>query len=156
MGSSRARNSTRARKARSVKRYTKAPKPLSNAAMARRLAKRKPGPDLGTAAVDIIRAHRDGEDIRPLEAIGAELRNVATRLERVESYLIVAGLALEGNAGYNGYIRVLLRVAVGNLLFKQIRALEDLAAQCDGGPASERDHEDDPDEDDDMDARGDE
>jgi hypothetical protein len=118
--------------------------------VSRRFAKRKPSPDLGTAAVDIIRAHRDGEDVRTLQAIGAELRNVVTRLERVESYLIVAGLALEENAGYNGYILVLLRSAVGNLLFKQIRTLEDLAAKCDGGPSSDRDHEDDPNEDDDV------
>jgi len=150
MGSTRPQ-STRARKARSIKRHTKTPKPPSNAAMARRLAKRKPGPDLRTAAVDIIRAHRDGQDAHGLEAIGAELRDVVTRLERVESYLIVAGLALEENAGYSGYIRVLLRSAVGNLLFKQVRSLEDLAARCDGGPSSDRDHEDDPNtEDDDI------
>jgi len=78
------------------------------------------------------------------ESIGAQLRDIVERLERMESYLVVVGLALQENAGYNGYIRVLLRSAVGNLLFKQIRALEDLAAQCDGGPASDRDHEDDP------------
>ena len=86
-----------------------------------------------------------------IESVGTELRDVAARLERMESYLVVVGLALQENAGYNnGYIRVLLRSAVGNLLFKQIRALEDLAARCDGGPASDRDHEDDPAEDEDA------
>jgi hypothetical protein len=85
-------------------------------------------------------------------SIGKELRNVAARLKRIEAYLIVAQLALDGDAGYDGYIAVLLRSAVGNLLFKQIRAVEDLAAQCDGGPASDRDHEDDPAEDEDTDA----
>jgi len=149
MDSSRPRNSTRARKAPSIKRHTKSPKPRSNAAMARRLAKHKPGPDPGTVAVDIIRAHSDGEDVRALEAIGAELRNVVTRLERVESYLIVVGVSLERCADYSGYIRVLLRSAVGNLLFKQIRTLEDLAARYDGGPSSDRDHEDDPNSEDD-------
>jgi hypothetical protein len=150
MGSSRPRNSTRALKARSIKRHTKARKPLSIAATARRLAKRKPDPDIGATAVDIIRAHRDGQDSRALETIGAELRNVVKRLQRVESYLIVASVALEQCADYSGYIRVLLRSAVGNLLFKQIRTLEDLAAKCDGGPSSDRDHEDDPNEDDDV------
>jgi hypothetical protein len=88
--------------------------------------------------------------------IGQQLRKVVARLERIEAYLIVAGTALEQCPDYSSYIRVLLRIGVGNLLFKQVRALEDLAAQCDGGPASERDHEDDPDEDEDTDARGDE
>lgn len=84
--------------------------------------------------------------------MGAELRTIAKRLERIEAYLMVAGSSLDGNPSYSGYVTVLLRIGVGNLLFKQIRALEDMAAQCDGGPSSERDHEDDPDEDDDMDA----
>jgi hypothetical protein len=66
-----------------------------------------------------------------------------TRLERVESYLIVASAALEQSADHGGYIRVLLRSAIGNLLFKQIRTLADLAARCDGGPSSDRDREDD-------------
>jgi hypothetical protein len=151
MGSSRQRNSTRAHKARSIKRHTKPPKPLSSAETARQLAKRKSGPGPGTMTVATIRAHHDGEDARALEAIGAELRNVVTRLERVESYWIVAGVALEQCANYSGYIRILLRCATGNLLFKQIRTLEDLAAKSDGGPSSDRDHEDDPNsEDDDM------
>ena len=83
------------------------------AAVSRRFVKRDPSPDLGTAAVDIIRAHRDGEDSRALEDIGAELRNVVKRLQRVESYLIVASVALEQCADYSGYIRVLLKSAVG-------------------------------------------
>ncbi|MDB6082139.1 MAG: hypothetical protein JWN43_20 [Gammaproteobacteria bacterium] len=66
MGSSRPRNSTRAKKARSVK---PSPKPghkptLPPAAMAKRLAKRKRATRLSTAAVDALRAHRDGDKIR--------------------------------------------------------------------------------------------
>src|SRR5262249_49557758 len=102
-----------------------------------------------------VKVHPASKRTTPtVESIGTELRDVVARLERMESYLVVVGLALQENAGYNGYIRVLLRSAVGNLLFKQIRALEDLAAQCDGGPASERDHEDSPEEDEDMDTEG--
>jgi hypothetical protein len=66
MGSSRPRNSTRDRKSRSIKRHTKLPKPLSGTGLAQPLARRKPSPDLGMSAVDIIRAHRDGEDVRAL------------------------------------------------------------------------------------------
>jgi hypothetical protein len=153
MGPSRKRNHTRrATKARSVK---PSPKPrnkptLSPAAMKKRLAKRKPVAGLGTAAVDALHEMRragDGPSLRyrqAVEAVGTKLRDVVARLKRTECYLIVAGIALEQGADYSGYIAVLLKRAVGNLLFKQIRALEDLAARCDCGPPSDRDHEDDP------------
>jgi hypothetical protein len=129
------------------------------AAMAKRLATRKPVAGLGTAAFDGLREMRragDGASLRyrqAVEAVGTELRKVVTRLERIEAYLIVVGLALEESGGYSGYIRVLLKWSVGNLLFKQVRALEDLAGQCDGGPVSDRDHEDDPMYDEDTGAR---
>lgn len=125
-------------------------KTLSPAAMKRRFAKRKLVTNIGTAAVDALREMRGTGDGPNLPDFGTQLRDVVTRLERIEAYLIVAGLALDQSAGHSGYVVVLLRSAVGNLLFKQIRTLEDLAARCDGGSRSERDHEDDPDEDDDM------
>jgi hypothetical protein len=118
MGSSRPRNSKRVRKAHSTKRSS----PSSH-----RRAGDQPPPKIK----------------RRIPDIGAELRDVVMRLERVESYLIVAGLALDESTGHSGYVAALLRHAVGNLLFKQVRALEDLAAQCDGGAPSDRDHEDD-------------
>ena len=83
-----------------------------------------------------------------LPDIGKELRDIVIRLERVESYTIVARMALEEACDQAGEVGVLLQRAVGDLLFKQIRALQDLAAQCDGGPPSDRDHEDEPEEDD--------
>jgi hypothetical protein len=82
--------------------------------------------------------------------LGKQLRQIAARLTRIEHYLIVAGQALNEQEGYNAYIRTLLRVAVGHSLFKQIRSIEDLAGQVDGRPGSERDHDDDPAEDEDT------
>jgi hypothetical protein len=124
MGSSRPQNSTRAEKARSVKRTS---------------------PSRRWAASPSA-AHTEPR----IPEIGTELRDVAARLKRIEAYLIVAGIALDESAGYSGYVAVLLRSAVGNLLFKQIRCLEQIAARCDGGPSSDRDDEDDPAEDEDS------
>jgi hypothetical protein len=159
MGSSRNRNSTR--RGSKTRSFEPTPKPRqrptrSPATIKKRLEARPLMNDVGTAAVDTLRQERDAGDGPSLSDIGAELRDVVTRLKRMEAYLIVAGIAVEQGADYSGYIAILLKRAVGNLLFKQIRALEDLAAQCDGGPSSDRDHEDDPaeDEDSDIDAEG--
>ena len=42
----------------------------------------------------------------------------------------------------------LLRRDVGDLLFKQVRSLENIAARCDGGPGSDRDDDDEFEDDD--------
>lgn len=150
MGSSLKSKSTRARAARSVKSVPKPrrkPARPSPGAMAARLATRK-GANIGTAAVDALRKIRDAQDGTSLADIGKELRNVVMRLERIESYIVVARKALEGGIDQADEVAVLLQRAVGDLLFKQIRTLQDVAAQCDGGPPSDRDHEDEPEEDD--------
>jgi hypothetical protein len=143
MGSSRTRNSTRPARANSFNR-TKATEKLRRAAANRRHPT--------AAAVSLPQKRNVGDP--QVRHIGTELRDVAARLKRIEAYLIVAGGALDASASHSGYVVVLLRSAVGNLLFKQIRILEDLAARCDGGPSSDRDQEDDPayDEDSNMDA----
>jgi hypothetical protein len=70
--------------------------------MAKRLGASKPVADLGTAAFDALREMRhagDGPSLRyrqAVEAVGAELRVIATRLKRVESLVIVARMALDG------------------------------------------------------------
>jgi hypothetical protein len=143
MGSSRTRNSTRSVKS--------APKPRRNptlrpAAMKKRLASRRPAPrEIGTAAVDALREHRDGIPVgAPTPAsIGTQLRGIVTRLKVVESYVIVARMALDGqDAEQDNEVATLLRRDVGDLLFKQIRALENVAAQCDGGLPSDREDDD--------------
>ena len=126
------RNSTRAVRARSFNR-TKATKKPRRAAANRRHT---------TAAVSFRSRRKVGDP--QVQHIGTELRGVAARLERIEAYLVVAGGCLDGSPSYSGYVVVLLRSTVGNVLFKQIRTLEDLAARCDGGPPSDRDHQDDP------------
>jgi len=79
----------------------------------------------------------------PVHAVGAELRDIVTRLNLVEKYIIVCRLALDGQAvECDEEIALLLKRAVGDLLFEQIRDLENVAARCDGEPPSDRDHED--------------
>jgi len=85
-----------------------------------------------------------------LAAIGEELRVVAKGLERIEAYLMVAKSTLDGNPEYTDYVGVLLKYPVSTVLFRQIRSIENLAAQCDGGSPSGRDDEDDPKYDDDI------
>ena len=83
-----------------------------------------------------------------LVTVGAELRSIGKQLERVESYIITCCIALEGqNTNQDSDIAVVLRRAVGDLLFEQIRTLENIAAKCDGGPPSERDDDDESEDD---------
>lgn len=76
-----------------------------------------------------------------LPHIGAQLRDVATRLKRVESYVIVACMALDSDVAQNDRIAGLLRHDAGDLLFKQIAHLAKLAKACDGLPLDEVDAE---------------
>jgi hypothetical protein len=97
------------------------------------MKKKTPGADLETPAVE-------GPS---LPDIGAALRKIARRLKRVESYTITCRLALDGqNTNQDSNIAVVLQRAVGDLLFEQIRDLENVAAKCDGGPPSERNDDD--------------
>jgi len=152
MGSSRTRNSTRrATKTPSLK---PTPKPrhkptLSLAAMKKRLAKRerytgKPSP------TEVLRETRGDirKDAPAVTDIGTELRSVVKRLKLVESYLIVARMAVEGACDQVDEVAVLLQRAVGDLLFELIRSLENIAAKCDGGLPSDRDDDDEFEDDD--------
>ena len=155
MGSSRPRNSTRARKARSVKPSPKPPHKPTAAAMAKRLASRKPYKGK-PSPTEVLRETR-GEirkDAPAMTDVGTELRSVLKQLERVESYVIVARMALDGqNAEQDNEVAWLLQHDVGDLLFKLVRSLENIAARCDGGPRSDRDDDDEL-KDADMDAGG--
>ena len=83
-----------------------------------------------------------------LITVGAELRGIATQLKRVESYVITCHIALQGqNTNQDSDIAVVLHRAVGDLLFEQIRNLQNIAAKCDGGPPSERDDDDESEDD---------
>lgn len=118
MGSKKQPNSNPRGKARSVK-------PL-HTALKKRLAKRKTRKDAPT-----------------LTDIGAELRGFVKQLKRAETYVIVAYKALDGqNAEQDNEVATLLRRDVGDLLFRQVRALENIAAQCDDGPRSDREDDD--------------
>ena len=89
-----------------------------------------------------------------LQDVGAELRSVVKRLKLVESYLIVCHLALVGqDVEQDNEVAKLLKRGVGDLLFKQIRALENISAKCDGGLPSDREDDDEFEHDD---AEGDE
>jgi hypothetical protein len=124
--------------------------------MKKRLEARKPASELGTAALDALREHRDGipEGAPTHASIGTQLRDIVTRLKRVESYIIVCRMALDAqDVEYDNEVAKLLKRDIGDLLFEQVRALEDVAAQCDGGPPTDRD---DDDEFEDDDAEGDE
>jgi hypothetical protein len=50
--------------------------------------------------------------------------------------------------GSSREVAKLLRRDVGDLLFKQVRSLENIAARCDGGPGSDRDDDDEFEDDD--------
>ena len=81
--------------------------------------------------------------------VGTELRGIVKRLQLVESHIIVCRLALDGqNAEHDKEVATLLRHDVGDLLFRQIRSLENIAAQCDGGPGSDREDDDEFEDDD--------
>jgi hypothetical protein len=117
--------------------------------MAKRLATRKPATEVGSAAVDALREMRLAGDFTSLryrpavEAVGTELRGIVKRLKIVEKYIAVCRRALEGQAvEYDEEIALLLKRAVGDLLFEQIRDLENTAARCDGEPPSDRDDDD--------------
>jgi hypothetical protein len=91
--------------------------------MKKRLEARLLMSDIDTAAVDTLRQERDASDGPSLPDIGTELRDVVTRLGRVESYIIVARMALDGQrAEQDRDVAVLLRRGVGDLLFKQTSA----------------------------------
>jgi hypothetical protein len=112
-------------------------KTLSRTAKKRRLAKRK-------SITHLVDTLRDADDGPSLLDIGAELRGVVTRLKRMEAYLIIAGTTLDHSVSYSGYVAVLLQHGIGDdLLFKTIRALENLAAKCDGGESSDRNDDED-------------
>ena len=84
-----------------------------------------------------------------LTDVGKALRSVAMLLKQVESYLIVCHLALKGqDVEQDNEVAKLLKRGVGDLLFKQIRALENVAARCDGGPRSDREDDDEFEDDD--------
>jgi len=52
-------------------------------------------------------------------------------------------MALDGqHVEQDNEVAKLLKRELGDLLFEQIRALERVAAQCDGGPPSDRDDDD--------------
>jgi len=74
-----------------------------------------------------------------LPDIGVQLREVVARLKHVESYVIVACMALDSAAYQNDRIAGLLKYDAGNLLFKQIAHLAKLAKACDGLPLDEVD-----------------
>jgi hypothetical protein len=70
-----------------------------------------------------------------LANVGAELGSIVLHLELVESYVIVAELALHGQgAEQDCEIATLLQRGVGDLLFNQIRELAKVASKCDGLP----------------------
>lgn len=120
MGPLRTKNSTRSVEPSPKPRHKPTPKP---AAMKKRLEARKPVAGLGTAAVDALRQERDAGDAPTLQDVGTEVRRIANQLKRVESYITVCRLALDGqNAEQDNEVAKLLRRDVGDLLFKQIRA----------------------------------
>jgi len=140
MGPLRTKNSTRSVEPSPKPRHKPTPKP---AAMKKRLEARKPVAGLGTAAVDALRQERDAGDAPTLQDVGTEVRRIANQLKRVESYITVCRLALDGqNAEQDNEVAKLLRRDVGDLLFKAVRALENVAAQCDGGLPSDREDDD--------------
>ena len=68
------------------------------------------------------------------------MREIAHLLKRVESYVIVASLALAGqDVEQDREIKELLRRDAGSVLFKQIAHTLKLASQCDGLPLGEED-----------------
>jgi hypothetical protein len=155
-GGNRRTHPTRQPRKDSAKRHSLKPqrKPtLSPSAMKKRLESQGPAPrEIGTAAVDALREMRDAGDGPTLPDIGADLRGVVEQLERVESYVIVARMALDGqNAEQDDEVARLLKHDVSGLLFKQIHSLVNIAAKCDGGPRSDREDDDEFDDEDDAD-----
>jgi hypothetical protein len=126
--------------------------------MAKRLEARKAVAGLGTAvgALREMRHAGDGPSLRyrqAVEAVGAELRAIVMRLKRVESLVIVARMALDGqDVEQDNEVAKLLKRDIGDLLFKQVRALQNVAAQCDGGLRSDREDDDEFEDDDTEDA----
>lgn len=90
------------------------------------------------------------KDAPAVTVVGAELRGIANQLKRVESYTIVARMAVEGACDQVDEVAVLLQRAVGDLLFELIRSLENIAAQCDGGLPSDRNDDDESEDDDEQ------
>ena len=77
-----------------------------------------------------------------LPEVGSQLRLILAYLRDVESYIIVARMALDGqDAEQDCEIAALLQRVVGAQLFAQITRLSQLASKCDGRP-----NEYDPDE----------
>jgi len=131
MGTARRPNSTRARKARSLR-----PSPKSG------LAQREPVTELDTTDADTLREEFAGTGKGPPTpaAMSRALRWVVERLELIESYLIVCRMALDGQgAEQDADVASLLRRPVGDLLFNQIRHLKRLASRREGKPGSNDD-----------------